>query len=102
MVTITLFGTMNDDGDGDGGGDDTAGDDGDDEELRGRLTQNNLMATLMLVVLVVIAADRHAEPSRWSHRSIINPRPQPKSILETSHSKRQVVVKIFPCCPDNL
>ena len=35
MVTITLFGTMNDDGDGDGGGDDTAGDDGDDEELRG-------------------------------------------------------------------
>ena len=33
MVTITLFGTMNDDGDG--GGDDTAGDDGDDEELRG-------------------------------------------------------------------
>ena len=40
-----------------------------------------------LVALVVIAGNRHVKLSSWSHRSIINPRPQPKSILKAARSK---------------
>ena len=65
-----------------------------------------------LVALVVIAGNRHVKLSSWSHRSIINPRPQPKSILKASRRespydslskviRQRLAVRVLGCCTDS-